>query len=729
MWNSIWRYSHLFLAVSSSLFLLLATLTGIILGFEPIQTQYKYSSGEDISSISLSEFVPKIKSEYDEIFELKRDENNLIIASVMQMDNDIDGEFILDAETGKIKSNVPSQSEFFEFITSLHRSLFLKSTGRWLVGINAVFLFFIVLSGVFLIIKRQQNWKKFFSKIIRIDFPSYAHTFLGRWMLIPLAVVALSAVLLFLIRFEYLSFTNTETKIIEKNQIEQKLELDEFSVFKNTYLSDFKSLEFPFSEDEEDFFILKLNTKTLQIHQYSGEIIEQENLSKNDIIYDWSLFFHTGKGSVLWSVVLILSGFSVLYFIFSGTQMASRRLRRRVKNKFKADEAEIIILYGSENGSTKQFASHFFQSLIKGKQKAYINTLNAYNKFEKATHLVILTSTYGKGEAPANATKFLKEFEKNPIQPDVKYAVVGFGSTQYPDFCEFAKNVNIYIQNSVNLIEITPIKLINNQSVIGFRNWWEEWLKATKIDVEIPEKIGLVKPKLSSFELVDKKVLEDEFGYTFLMKIKPKNKRSTFESGDLLAVFPPNEEVERFYSIGKVEKNHILLSVKKHEFGKCSNFLDSLELKNTFNAYIKSNTEFHLSDDAKSLTFIANGTGIAPFLGMIKSTSPKEKYLYFGVRNKNALTLYEERIKTEYLTDYQLVFSRENQERKYVQDIIKPDAKLLLKRLEKGGILMICGSLAMQKDVIYILNQKAEELNLANCDFYLQNGQLKLDSY
>lgn len=729
MWNSIWRYSHLFLAVSSSLFLLLATLTGIILGFEPIQTQYKYSSGEDISSISLSEFVPKIKSEYDEIFELKRDENNLIIASVMQMDNDIDGEFVLDAETGKIKSSVPSQSDFFEFITSLHRSLFLKSTGRWLVGINAVFLFFIVLSGVFLIIKRQQNWKKFFSKIIRIDFPSYAHTFLGRWMLIPLAVVALSAVLLFLIRFEYLLFTNTETKIIDKNQTEQKLELDEFSIFKNTYLSDFKSLEFPFSEDEEDFFILKLNTKTLQIHQYSGEIIEQENLSKNDIIYDWSLFLHTGKGSVLWSVVLILSGFSVLYFIFSGTQMASRRLRRRVKNKFKADEAEIIILYGSENGSTQQFATHFFQSLIKGKQKAYINTLNAYNKFEKATHLVILTSTYGKGEAPANATKFLKEFEKNPIKPDVKYAVVGFGSTQYPDFCEFAKNVKIYIENSGNLNEITPIKLINNQSVIEFGNWWEEWLKATKIEAEIPEKIGLVKPELSSFELVDKKVLEDEFGYTFLMKIKPKNKRSRFESGDLLAVFPPNEEVERFYSIGKVEKNHILLSVKKHEFGKCSNFLDSLELKNTFNAYIKSNTEFHLSDDAKSLTFIANGTGIAPFLGMIQSASPKEKYLYFGVRNKNALTLYEERIKTEYLTDYQLVFSRENKEKRYVQDIIKPDAKLLLKRLEKGGILMICGSLAMQKDVINILNHKAVELNLANCDFYLQNGQLKLDSY
>ncbi|MCB0434087.1 MAG: hypothetical protein KDD18_14235, partial [Mangrovimonas sp.] len=38
---SIWRYSHLALAVSSFVFIILASLTGIILAFQPISEQIK----------------------------------------------------------------------------------------------------------------------------------------------------------------------------------------------------------------------------------------------------------------------------------------------------------------------------------------------------------------------------------------------------------------------------------------------------------------------------------------------------------------------------------------------------------------------------------------------------------------------------------------------------------------------------------------------------------------
>jgi sulfite reductase (NADPH) flavoprotein alpha-component len=37
---SIWRYSHLALAISAALFILIASITGIILAFEPISEKH-----------------------------------------------------------------------------------------------------------------------------------------------------------------------------------------------------------------------------------------------------------------------------------------------------------------------------------------------------------------------------------------------------------------------------------------------------------------------------------------------------------------------------------------------------------------------------------------------------------------------------------------------------------------------------------------------------------------
>lgn len=175
--KKIWRYSHLYLAVSSALFLLLATITGIILAFEPIQKQLNYSQKTSLENTTLAEILPKLKSEYDEIFELKRNEDDLISVSALSMEHDVDGDFLINISNGKPVVEIPKQSAFFEFVTSLHRSLFLKSTGRWIIGLNSVFLFLIVFSGIVLIAKRQNGWKNFFSKIIRLDFPSFSHTF------------------------------------------------------------------------------------------------------------------------------------------------------------------------------------------------------------------------------------------------------------------------------------------------------------------------------------------------------------------------------------------------------------------------------------------------------------------------------------------------------------------------------------------------------------------------
>ena len=68
---SIWRYSHLTLAISSFLFILTAAVTGIILAFEPISNQLKPFAIQNAEEISISKTIGSLKNEYDEIISFK----------------------------------------------------------------------------------------------------------------------------------------------------------------------------------------------------------------------------------------------------------------------------------------------------------------------------------------------------------------------------------------------------------------------------------------------------------------------------------------------------------------------------------------------------------------------------------------------------------------------------------------------------------------------------------
>ena len=88
------------------------------------------------------------------------------------------------------------------------------------------------------------------------------------------------------------------------------------------------------------------------------------NISKFSVLTALSLNLHTGKGSILWSVILAIATANILFFIYSGFAMTFKRLASRLKNKFKKDEAEFVILVGSENGSTVAYANALHKQLL-----------------------------------------------------------------------------------------------------------------------------------------------------------------------------------------------------------------------------------------------------------------------------------------------------------------------------------------------------------------------------
>jgi sulfite reductase (NADPH) flavoprotein alpha-component len=728
---SIWRYSHFILAISTAVFVLIASVTGLILAFEPISNQLHPYAIDDAKSKSLAEVIESLKTNYNEIYSLEIDENGFLKASVLDKNGD-SGHFYIDPKTGSRLGEQIKKKPIFEFATNLHRSLFLKSTGRFIMGFVSLLLFLIAITGVLLVARRQGGFKHWSSKVLKEDVNQYVHVVLGRYALIPIIVITLTGVFLSLERFSLLPYTKSEHIGAKIDQFPSASKPENFKIFKTSKLSDLVSLEFPFSTDEDDFYILKLKHKEVYIHQYHGGIISKAEIPIMSALLEWSIFLHTGKGSVIWSVVLALACLAILIFMYSGFAMSLKRLRRksRFTNKFNQTNAEYVVLTGSETGHTLGFAQEFAKALLAASKSVFVDSLNNYSTYPNAKQLVIFTSTYGEGEAPSNASLFLSKLQTVQQHNTLNYAVVGFGSLLYPDYCQFAIDVDLQLQKLHHFSETLPLFKINNQSLEAFKTWLNEWAALEGTDLVFDHNKRSKPRRLRSFEVVQNSGLNTDD--TFTLQLIPKQK-TKYTSGDLLAVYPKTDEAERYYSIGDIN-GRITLSIKRHYNGMASNFLSHLQEGDLLKAKVRRNFDFHFPHEASEVILIANGTGIAPFLGMIHQNSSNIKtHLFWGGRNHESLNIYNAYIENALtkgtLSDFYIAFSQEFPNKIYVQDLIPDHKSLFSKVLNNNGIIMICGSITMQNGVLEQLNKLTTTYLNKPLSVFEQNDQLKMDCY
>lgn len=736
---SIWRYSHLVLAVSSFVFIAIASLTGIILSFEPISNQMQEYGVDGAGELSLAKALPQLSSSYEEIFHIEVDANGFVIISGIDKEGNMEGSYI-DPFTGEKLGELIDQSTLFEFATTLHRSLFLKGPGRFFVGLSSFLLLLITVTGTILVVKRQQGIRYFFNKIIRDNFYQYYHVYLGRLALVPIIIIALTGTYFSLLRFEIIPENINASYPIDFDSAAAKPAIgpENFTIFKNTALSEIRSLEFPFSEDIEDFYTLKLKNKELIINQFTGEVLAEHPYPLVTLLSDLSLTLHTGRGSIWWSIILGLASCSTLFFIYSGFNITFKRRSTRIKNQLGKDDCEFIILIGSETGSTIPFAMQLHLHLLELGKSSYITEMNRYSTFKKLQHLIIVTSTYGLGEAPANASGFIELFKNNRPDRRFTYSVVGFGSLAYADFCQYAFDVDDLLLQDKNSTRLLEVYTINNRSWEAYRQWARQWAEKSGLKLELPAKNPVVhkNKKKEIFEVIDKTPASESPDNTFLMKLRP-NKYKKFKSGDLLAIYPPDDPHERLYSMAVTTENDILLSVKKHKKGVCSNYLDTLKKGETLTGSIVKNKNFHFPSRASRVVMISTGTGIAPFLGMLmqKTAGVTHTHLYWGGRNKQSLEIYKHYIEAgltqNKLNNFVPAYSRlaEEEEKNYVQHLIARDKELIAQTLKENGVIMLCGSIAMQREVIDILEQITTELTGKPLSYYQNKSRLRMDCY
>ena len=183
----------------------------------------------------------------------------------------------------------------------------------------------------------------------------------------------------------------------------------------------------------------------------------------------------------------------------------------------------------------------------------------------------------------------------------------------------------------------------------------------------------------------------------------------------------------RFYSIASSQLAHpdrleltiVLVEMKKNnriQYGIGSHFLCNLaKLKETKLAvYIQPTTDFTLPEDPKApVIMVGPGTGVAPFRGFIQERLIKghigKNWLFFGERNRDYDFFYqdfwEHLVATKKLS-LDLAFSRDQENKVYVQHKLLMQASKIWHWLQEGAYFYICGDAKqMSKDVEKTLEQ------------------------
>ncbi|MGV3549354.1 sulfite reductase subunit alpha [Rhizobium sp.] len=166
-----------------------------------------------------------------------------------------------------------------------------------------------------------------------------------------------------------------------------------------------------------------------------------------------------------------------------------------------------------------------------------------------------------------------------------------------------------------------------------------------------------------------------------------------------------------------------IASVRYHAQGRahggvCSTYLaDRVADGGRAGIFVSPNKSFRVpSDNDAPMIMVGPGTGIAPFRAFLQERRARgakgKNWLFFGDQHRASDFIYEDELgamsRDGVLNRLDLAFSRDQQEKIYVQTRMRENGKALYAWLEEGGHFYVCGDASrMAKDVDQALHDIA----------------------
>lgn len=464
------RKLHLVLGIVVAVNLLLASISGSILGVY-ISTQNLDRIPKVESDQGFAPILSKFEAVHSAVYEISKDDYNRLYASVEdQGGNVVEGYF--HPTTAEYLGPIQKEPQWIKWLTTFHRSLLIGTVGRYLMFATTILTILLSLFGALLwfqkyasleAIKRTWRSEKKFKEL---------HSHGGLVAMPPILLLLLSAIFLSLKSLQIIEFnadTTSTANVAEISEVEE--------------IGAFKQIIFPFFPGEPYEVETELGRYTLMVEPF--EVLEFTPNSDTAIWHEQGMSVHTGKGSSAWSFSLVGIALLLIYFTYTGIKISAWRFKgiKLLKSK----PRPVRILYASESGKTMAMAYSFQKQLKNEGIKAKVGSINRFGYQEGIEQLFILLATYGDGEAPANGSKWRDTLSTIPQGAELTYSVLGFGSTFYPKYCQFAEDVDRMLKEDLALRQIMPLHKVNQQSMADYKEYVHALFPA--LGYEIPKRL------------------------------------------------------------------------------------------------------------------------------------------------------------------------------------------------------------------------------------------------
>ena len=412
--------------------------------------------------------------------------------------------------------------------------------------------------------------------------------------------------------------------------------------------------------------------------------------------------------------LLLLAGLS---FSYAGVCLAPwlrTRARRRAAAAAKAALAgnpAWLVAYASQTGNAEELATQTAHSLQLAGVAVRVCALAELTaqELQQAERALFLVSTYGEGDAPDNAAAFIGRLMTGELAlPQLHYGVLALGDRSYSQFCGFGRALDTWLagQGASSLFERIEV----DRSASAAIGAWFQQLSHLAGTSDAPDWSA---PAFDDWRLLERRLLNpgSAGGPIYHLELAPSSGAlPAWQSGDLVQLAAPADPSKpREYSIASIpQEGRVHLLVRQHShpdgsLGVASGWLtQAAQPGELVQMRVRQHRRFRLEDNAeRPLILIGNGSGIAGLRGHLKSrilAGQRRNWLLFGERNAAHDAHYHEELQRWHasgeLPRLDLVFSRDQEQRLYVQDRLRGNADEVLQWLAQGAAIYICGSLA-----------------------------------
>lgn len=723
------RQLHSLVGLVAAVLVMVLTISGAVLSLDPTLDRLGAKVPAQ-GQISVATLAGRIAQHYPGAEQIQRTPSGTILV-YYERDGQV-GIDRVDPLTGQgIAPYAPSA--FSRWMKNLHRSFFLATPGRAVAGILALIMLVLAISGAVLLVKRVSGWWHIAGPL-RGTLVQRLHAQVGRIVVFGLLLSALTGIYMSAVTFGFVSDgVQNEPDFPSKVATGPSAPVTDLPALQAVDLNDLRELVYPYPNDPSAVYSLSTAQGDGYVDPVNGTLLSYLPHSGTRRAYELIYRLHTGEGLWWLGLLLGLCALSVPLMSVTGalTWWQRRRSMPRIAGNSGAQAADTIILVGSENNSTWGFAATLHEALTRAGLRVHTAAMNQLaREYRQAQRLFVLTATYGDGDAPSSAQRFLTRLPKVKVNPDTGFAVLGFGDRQFPQFCKFARDTEaaLLAHGWRRLLELDTI---SKQSAQAFARWGNE------VGALIGRELTLLhtprRPRTDTFQLMERVDYGEEVDaptsilrFTAivpeglagrLMRLFGGNGLPRFEVGDLVGILPPGSPVPRFYSLASKSSDGFLeICVRKLPEGLCSQFLHGLKLGERIDAFVQLHPDFRPASGKAPVILIGSGTGIGPLAGFIRNNTGRHPmYLYWGGRDPASDFLYEPEL-SEYLADGRLTglhaaFSRVK-DGAYVQDKVLDDATRLRQLIESGAQVLVCGSRGMAKGIAKALDEVLAPLKL-----------------